>query len=100
LASATPWAVLVAVSVLVVGVLDAISTNAGLMAGGVEVNPLMAWAQYSFGAWWIAPKLGLQLVTAAIVLFRPARIVFVCVGVVATVNAMVVVNNFAIAGAL
>lgn len=100
LSSTTPWAVLIALSVLAVGLLDVISTNAGLLAGGVEANPLMAWAQSSFGTWWAAPKLGLQLITAAIVLFRPARMVFVCVGVVVGWNAFVVLNNFAIAGTL
>ena len=85
---------------IVVGILDVVSTNAGLLAGAVEVNPLMALAQSSLGAWWVAPKIGLQLVAAAIVIFRPARMVFACVGTVVLCNAVVVLNNFALAGGL
>lgn len=94
------WAPVVALVVLVVGILDAVSTNAGLLAGAVEVNPLMAYAQASLGPWWVVPKIGLQLITAAIVLLRPARTVFACVGVVMAYNAVVVFNNFALAGAV
>ncbi len=97
--SLTPWAPIVAFAVIVVGILDAISTNAGLLAGAVEVNPLMAYAQETLGAWWVLPKLGLALLVASIVLMRPARMVFACVGIVVAYNVVVVMNNFALAGA-
>lgn len=97
--SLSPWAPIVAFAVIVVGILDAVSTNAGLLAGAVEINPLMAYAQESLGAWWVLPKLGLQLLVASIVLMRPARMVFACVGIVVAYNALVVMNNFALAGA-
>lgn len=97
--SLTPWAPIVAFAVIVVGILDAVSTNAGLLAGAVEVNPLMAYAQDTLGAWWVLPKLGLQLLVASIVLMRPARMVFTCVGLVVVINTVVVMNNFALAGA-
>lgn len=94
----TALAGLIAVAVIVVALLDVVSTNAGLLAGAVEVNPLMALTQAVFGSWWFAPKLALQLVAVAIVVLRPVRPVFVCVGGAAAVNAVVVVNNFALAG--
>jgi len=75
-----------------------VSTNAGLAAGAVEANPLMAAAQESLGAWWAAPKVALQLLTATIVLAHPSRAVFICVGAVTSVNAAVVINNLALAG--
>ncbi|NKB59617.1 MAG: hypothetical protein GKS00_25135 [Alphaproteobacteria bacterium] len=93
-----PWAALIALSVIVVGVLDAMSTNAGLLAGAVEVNPLMAMAQSSLGEWWVVPKIGLSLITAMIVVLRPARTVFACVAIVVAFNAVIVLNNFALAG--
>lgn len=96
----TPWAPIVAFAVIVVGILDAVSTNAGLLAGAIEVNPLMAYAQEALGSWWVLPKIGLQLFVAALVLLRPVRMVFACVGAVVAFNAMVVMNNFALAGAL
>jgi hypothetical protein len=98
--SITPWAPIVAFAVIVVGILDAVSTNAGLLAGAVEVNPLMAYAQETLGSWWVLPKIGLQLFVAALVLMRPARMVFACVGAVVAFNAIVVLNNLALAGTL
>ena len=96
----TPWAPLVAFIVLTIGILDVVSTNVGLVAGAVEINPLMAYAQDSLGHWWAAPKLAMQLLVAAIVLYRPARLVLVSVAMAALVNGFVVVNNLALAGAL
>ncbi len=95
-----PWAFLLALSVITVSILDVISTNAGLQAGAVEVNPLFAALQTSMGEWWVVPKIGLQLITAAIVLLQPSRTVFACVGAVVTLNAIVVYNNFGLAGVL
>ncbi len=98
--STAPWAPIVAFAVILVGILDAVSTNAGLLAGAVEVNPLMAYAQESLRAWWVVPKIGLQLLVACIVLLRPARMVFACVGAMVAFNTAVVVNNLALAGTL
>ena len=96
----TPWAPLVAFIVLAIGILDVVSTNVGLMAGAVEINPLMACAQDLLGHWWAAPKIAMQLLVAAIVLYRPARLVLASVGTVALINGFVVFNNFALAGVL
>jgi hypothetical protein len=95
-----PLAFMIALSVIVVCVLDVISTNAGLLAGAVELNPLFAALQASMGEWWVAPKVGLQLITAAIVVLQPSRTVFACVGAVVVFNAAVVFNNFGLAGVL
>lgn len=95
-----PLAAFIALLVVAVGIFDAISTNAGLLVGAIEANPLMAFAQSALGDMWVAPKIGLHLVTALIVLMRPTRAVFACVGTVVAVNAYVVFNNFAIVGVL
>ena len=96
----SPWAGFVAAAVIIVGILDVISTNAGLIAGAVEANPLMALTQDVFGWWWFAPKMALQLITVAIVLMHLKRAVFACVGAVVAFNAYVVLNNFSLAGAI
>ncbi len=94
----TAVAGLIAVAVIVVGLLDVVSTNVGLLAGAVEMNPIMAVTQAALGYWWFVPKLVLQLVTVLIVVIHPVRPVFACVGGVAIVNGIVVANNFALAG--
>lgn len=94
------WAGLVALAVVLIGILDVVSTNAGLLAGAVEANPLMALAQEVFGWWWFAPKLALQFVTVAILLMHPVRAVLSCVSAVIVFNTFVVLNNFAIAGVI
>ncbi len=95
-----PMAFLIALSVILVSILDVVSTNAGLRAGAVELNPLFAALQYSLGSWWVVPKIGFQLVTAGIVLWQPSPTVFSCVGAVVVFNAFVVINNFGLAGIL
>ena len=94
------WALVVALSVIIVGTLDVLSTNAGLLAGAVETNPLMAAMQDLFGWWWFVPKMGLQFITVAIVLMHPVRAVFMCVSAVIAFNAFVVLNNFALSGVI
>jgi hypothetical protein len=91
---------LFAVAILMVGILDVISTNAGLLAGAVEANPLMAMTQDVLGWWWFAPKLALQGIAVAIVLMHPVRAVYLCVGAVVAFNAFIVLNNFSLAGAI
>jgi len=95
-----PLAALIALSVVTVGIFDAISTNAGLLVGAIEANPLMAFAQASLGDMWVAPEIGPHLITALIVLMQPTRVVFACVGTVVAINALVVFNNFAIVAVL
>ena len=94
------WALVVGLSVIIVGTLDVISTNAGLLAGAVEINPLMAAMQDFLGHWWFVPKMALQFIAVAIVLMQPVRAVFLCVSAMIAFNAYVVLNNFALSGAI
>ncbi len=41
---------------------DIATTRVILQRGGVEANPLMAWAQGSLGSAWMAPKLALAAI--------------------------------------
>ena len=99
-AGVSPWALVVALSVIIVGTLDVISTNAGLLAGAVEANPLMAAMQDTFGRWWFVPKMAMQFITVAIVLMHPVRAGCVCVSAVIALNAYVVLNKFSLSGVI
>jgi len=90
-------ALIVAVLTLVVGVGDVISTNQGLAAGAVEINPLFAWLQAEMGAWWFLPKMALHGVVAAMVLWYPQPIVMSIVIPIILANSAVIVSNFALA---
>ena len=42
-------------------VADLLTTNAFLARGGIEANPVMAYAQHAMGAGWAIPKLAIAL---------------------------------------
>ena len=90
-------ALIVAILALVVGVGDVISTNHGLAAGAVELNPLIAWLQAEMGTWWFLPKMVLHGVVAAMVLWYPRPIVMSVVIPVILANSAIIVSNFALA---
>ena len=92
-------ALIVAILTIVVGVGDVISTNQGLAAGAVEINPLFAWLQAEMGRWWFLPKMALHLIVAAMLLWYPQPIVMSIVIPIILFNSAVIVNNFALAAA-
>ena len=83
-----------AFSILIIGVLDVISTNLGLAAGAVELNGFVAWLQSAWGEFWFLPKLALQMVPAGMVLWFPHFWVLVCVTPTVLLSAIVVFDNF------
>jgi hypothetical protein len=85
---------LLALLTLTVCVGDIISTNLGLAAGAVEINPLFAWIQGTLGGWWILPKIALHILVAAIIVGVARPAVLATVAPVVLFNAVVVVNNF------
>ncbi len=88
----------IAGALILVGLLDVISTNLGLAQGGVEINPLVRLIQDGLGAWWFAPKMSLHFITAAMVLWFPRVDVLLAVAAVASLVALVTWHNFVIAG--
>lgn len=55
------------VLIIVLGILDIISTNLVLAVGGVELNPIVAWSMEQLESWWHMPKLIVHLVAGLLV---------------------------------
>jgi len=89
---------LVAALVLAVGAMDVWSSNAVLSAGGgVEVNPLHRWTQMNWGAWWMAPKMLIHVLVAAMVVWFPGRAVLATISPIVALTGYIVWNNLQIA---
>ncbi len=81
-----------------VGVLDVVSTTLALENGqGEEANPVMRTMMTQFGAGWIAAKLILQSLVSMMVLWFPHPFVLAMFVPAVAGNAVIVLNNFAIA---
>lgn len=85
---------LVAFLILLIGTLDAISTNVALNMGAVEVNVAMRSVQSSLGSMWFIPKMLMHAVVVSMIIWAPNRFVLFVVASVIVVNATVVLNNF------
>lgn len=59
--------------IIIVGVLDAVSTNAGLKVGGYEMNPVIRFIMLHIGEMWVAPKLLVHVWLAFMVLWFPNK---------------------------
>jgi hypothetical protein len=57
------------VLIVVLGILDVISTNLVIAAGGVELNPIVAWIMERFDSWWHMPKLFVHIVAGLLVFY-------------------------------
>ena len=88
-------ALVAVISYNIVGILDIISTNGAIGAGlGEEANPFPAYLMTTLGSDWIWPKLALQAVITAMVLWFPHRLVLGMFISVVAANALIVANNF------
>lgn len=83
--------------IILIGVLDAVSTNAAINAGGVEANPIIRFIMSQIGEFWVTPKLLVHVLLAFMVLWfpnKPTLIMMMC-AMIMTVYA--VLGNFSIA---
>lgn len=55
------------VLIVLVGILDVISTNLVLQAGGIETNPIVVWTMERLDEWWHVPKMVIHLVAGLLV---------------------------------
>jgi len=92
-----PFRLIVAILTLVAGVGDVISTNLGLAAGAVELNPVLAWFQAKMSFWWFLPKMALHGVLVAIVLWNPRPMVMMVIITIILVNSAIILQNLAFA---
>ena len=85
----------------VVGITDIISTNIAIGSGaGIEANPMLRFAMEQAGDGWMVAKLALQGVISFMVLWFPHWIVISIFTIATAGNALIVYNNFAIAGVI
>ncbi len=83
----------------IVGLSDIASTIVALESGtGYEANPIMRTAMEQAGGAWVLAKLALQGVISFMVLWFPHWIVIGFFSVATIGNAVIVYNNFVIAG--
>ncbi len=55
--------------IVVLGILDIVSTNMVLRAGGVELNPIVAFSMKHLDQWWQLPKLLIHLLAGFLVYY-------------------------------
>ncbi|MCG8544241.1 MAG: DUF5658 family protein [Alphaproteobacteria bacterium] len=53
--------------IVLLGIVDVVSTNMVLAAGGVELNPIVAWIMEQLDHWWHLPKLLVHVVAGFLV---------------------------------
>lgn len=81
--------------IILLGVLDVISTNLVLAAGGSELNPIVIWLMESLDKFWYVPKLALH-VFAGILVYHVlrSRLTKTCAIALIVFYGAVVHNNF------
>ena len=61
------FAAIIGTMIVILGILDVVSTNLVLGAGGVELNPIVALWMKHLDQWWHLPKLAVHLIAAFLV---------------------------------
>ena len=92
------WGRVLALTMVIVGGMDLVSTNAALAVGQVESNPLLRSMQSDLGLWWSLPKMAFHLALAYLVLWIPSKRMLATGVVVSVAYVVLVANNFYLAG--
>ncbi len=87
------WGRVLALFLLILGGLDAASTNVALAAGHIESNPLMRSLQADMSFWWSFPKMGVHLVIAYLILWFPSKRVLVSGSMLSALYILLIINN-------
>lgn len=88
---------LIALTIVIVGILDVISTNASIAAGGSETNALIAAMMTQLGTWWFVPKIAVHVLVAAFVLWLPSKPLLWKARLCVIAYTMIIATNFYIA---
>jgi hypothetical protein len=88
---------LIALLIVVVGILDVISTNASIAAGGAETNGLVLAFMTELGFWWFLPKMAIHILVAAFILWLPSKPLLWKARVCVAIYTMIIASNFYIA---
>lgn len=86
-----------ALLIVLVGVLDVVSTNASIAAGGSENNVLIAGLMTQLGAWWFVPKLATHITVAAFVMWLPSKQLVSKARACVIIYTVIIASNFYIA---
>ena len=92
------WGRVLALTMVIVGGMDLVSTNAALAVGQIESNPLLRSMQSDLGSWWSLPKMAFHLALAYLVLWIPSKRMLATGVVVSVAYVVLVANNFYLAG--
>ena len=83
--------------IVVLGILDVVSTNLVLRAGGVELNPIISLWMEHLDDWWQVPKLLIHLLAGFLVYYLLySRFTAVLALLIVFVYGIVVHHNFAL----
>jgi len=85
---------IIIIAIVIVGIMDLISTSIGLKLGLRETNPIMRFFQKILGKFWILAKLILHGVAIVAVIMYPVNLVFTIAGIAVAINLLVVYNNY------
>ena len=88
---------LLALMIVVVGILDVVSTNAFLAAGHREANALIAVLMVQLGSWWFVPKLVVHSLVALVILWIPSLRMISVARVCVVVYALIITSNMHLA---
>ena len=92
------WGRVLALTMVIVGGMDLVSTNAALAVGQVESNPLLRSMQSDLGPWWSLPKMAFHLALAYLVLWIPSKRMLATGVVVSVAYVLLVASNLHLAG--
>ena len=82
--------------IVLLGILDVISTNLVIAAGGSELNPIVLWIMESLDHLWYVPKLALHVLAGVLVYHvLQSRLAATCTVALIVFYSAVVHNNFA-----
>ena len=85
---------------VMLGILDALSTNWALEAGAFEVNGFMRYLQETLGPMWFVPKILLQALVATMIVWSPNKPTIIIMALTCCWTASVVTSNFIIASVM
>ena len=87
---------LIGALIFMLGLLDVVSTNLVIAAGGSELNPIVTWLMERLENWWHVPKLALHIVAGLLVYHvLQSRLAAGCAFLLIIFYGVVVQNNFA-----
>lgn len=95
------FAAFIGTMIVVLGILDVVSTNLVLDAGGEELNPIVALWMDHLQQWWLLPKLLVHLLAAYLVYYLLCtRFTAAVALLVVCVYGFIVHHNFSLVAAI